>query len=381
MKDTSINRLETLTRPPNGVSIRAASGLLREAPSGTLREALDPWSEFSLDDTVPREEMLELFGRLGDDLEDGPRAEQRAEVDVEQGTELAAPTVPEPNEALTGTLGRAVSLAYIAAHGHPLEHDGRVAAHATRTRWALGTRAAIGLVATALLIIAVLAVRSFLNPQAKEHALQAAEVSALAGSAAEVTASKQANQAVDDLPEENTPVQGESSETEPQEALVVVQLAGAVKNPGVYELPSGSRVADGVKQAGGPTNKADESAINLARVLVDGEQIYLPEKGEATRQIATGNGSEASGGASNNSISSSSGIPRSSNGAGGGAININQATAEELDALPGVGPAIATRIVEWRESNGAFNAVADLQNVKGIGPSTLAKIADHATVG
>ena len=345
----------------------------------------DPWSEFSLDDTVPREKMLELVGGLGGDLGDGPSAEQGTEVHVEQGTEVAAPTVPEPSEAITGTLGRAVSLAYTAAHGHPLEHDGRVAAHATRSRWALGTRAAIVLVATALLIIAVLAVRSFLNPQAKEHALQTGEASSPAGSAAEVTASTQANQTVGDLPEENTPVQGESSETEPQEALVVVQLAGAVKNPGVYELPSGSRVADGVKQAGGPTNKADESAINLARVLVDGEQIYLPEKGEATRQIATGNGSgngaETSGGVSNNSISSSSGVSNRSNGAGGGAININQATAEELDALPGVGPAIATRIVEWRESNGAFNAVADLQNVKGIGPSILAKIADQATVG
>ena len=156
---------------------------------------------------------------------------------------------------------------------------------------------------------------------------------------------------------------------------ITVHVAGAVNNPGVYRLRYGSRINDAVVAAGGATTTANLDAINLATVLNEGEQIYVPKRGEKPHTI-TGRpqvGGGATGGASNGGAS----------GVNGGAlstININLASVVELEQLPGVGPATAKAIVAYREKNGAFQRVEDLLKVRGIGPAKLSEILPRARV-
>lgn len=136
--------------------------------------------------------------------------------------------------------------------------------------------------------------------------------------------------------------------------LLIVDVAGEVNKPGVYELAPNARVIDALKAAGGANKMADLSLINLARVVKDGEQIYIEKK-----------------------WSSSSKVRRVSSN---GIININRAGVKELDKLPGIGPVLAARIVEYRNSNGPFMSVDDLKKVNGIGGSTLEKFKEKIRV-
>jgi competence protein ComEA len=142
---------------------------------------------------------------------------------------------------------------------------------------------------------------------------------------------------------------------------VVVHVAGAVAEPGVYELPSGARVHNAIEAAGGQLPRADSAALNLAALLVDGERIYVPRRGESV-PIAT-----------NSAGSGSVGAPS-------GPVDVNHATVEELDELPGIGPTTAAAIVDHREQNGPFATVDDLEAVRGIGPAKLDAIRDLVTV-
>jgi competence protein ComEA len=148
--------------------------------------------------------------------------------------------------------------------------------------------------------------------------------------------------------------------------VVVVHVLGAVREPGIVELPIGSRVVDAVAAARGPTDDADLAGVNLARVLVDGEQLVVPRMGEVPAVGANGGAGGASG---------SSGATDAQ-----GRVNINLADASALEALPGVGPALAGRIIAWREQNGPFRSVDELTAVAGIGEKTLAGFRDQATV-
>lgn len=145
-------------------------------------------------------------------------------------------------------------------------------------------------------------------------------------------------------------------------ATVTVHVVGAVRRPGVYRLPGGSRALDAVTAAGGLLGNADQAAVNLARVVADGEQIAVPVQG-------AGQASGAGGGAG------------AAPGAPGGKVDLNTATAEQLDALPGVGPATAAKIVADRTANGPFRSVEDLLRVPGIGPKKLDSLKDLVTVG
>ena len=149
-------------------------------------------------------------------------------------------------------------------------------------------------------------------------------------------------------------------------AQVVVHVAGAVNRPGVYTLPSGSRVTDAVAAAGGPATDAAVHVLNLARLLADGEQVYVPTQEEAAAGV-TGPPSAGRGVVGG--------------GSAGGLININTATAVELEELPGVGPATAAKIVDDRETNGPFTTPEDLMRVPGIGPKTFEAMKDLVTVG
>jgi competence protein ComEA len=158
---------------------------------------------------------------------------------------------------------------------------------------------------------------------------------------------------------------GTPGELESPPAKVVVHVAGAVANPGVYELNAGDRVVDALEAAGGATDKADLGALNLAAWVGDGERVYVPRPGETPPPVAgpVGGGDAGAGG----------GGPEAS---GGGRVNVNQADAEALTALPGIGPVLAQRIVDFRSANGPFGELNDLAEVTGIGPKILAGLAD-----
>jgi len=136
-----------------------------------------------------------------------------------------------------------------------------------------------------------------------------------------------------------------------------------VHHPEVYTLPPGSIIRDALAAAGGATSDADLDCINLAQEVRDQQQVYVPRRGEASPPAAG-----ASGGAN-------------ARGTTGVKVNINTATAAELETLPRIGPTMAQRIVEYREANGPFKTVEDIQNVPGIGPTTFAGIKDLITVG
>ena len=142
----------------------------------------------------------------------------------------------------------------------------------------------------------------------------------------------------------------------PFQSTILIHVAGKVKKPDVYPLLQGSRVADAIKAAGGALKGVDTSEINLARVLVDGEQIYV---GYVSKISAT------------NTKSTKKFT---------GTININRATKPEFDSLVGIGPVIAARIVTYRNQNGPFMAIEDLLKVSGVGPMTLAKIRSRLTL-
>ncbi len=154
-----------------------------------------------------------------------------------------------------------------------------------------------------------------------------------------------------------------------------VHVAGEVNNPGLYELSAGSRVWDAIEAAGGFTDEANQSALNLARVLTDGEQLMVPAMGE-----------DASGGAesaSNASGTTSSGS--TSSGTDGyiinGRVNINRADAATLQSLPGIGEVTAAKIIADREANGAYGAIEDIKRVSGIGDKKYEAIADLICIG
>lgn len=171
-----------------------------------------------------------------------------------------------------------------------------------------------------------------------------------------------------------SPTGGNDSGSGGAATQVVIHVTGAVTTPGVVTLPAGSRVSDAVRAAGGARPDADLAAVNLARVLADGEQIHVPVPGEEPPAVAAASAPAAA--ATPGAREAGAAAP-----AGGtGVVDLNTATAEQLDALPGVGPAIARRIVEHRDANGPFRSVDDLEQVAGIGPATLEKIRPQARV-
>lgn len=155
----------------------------------------------------------------------------------------------------------------------------------------------------------------------------------------------------------------------PTPAPVRIYISGAVAHADVYFLPAGSIIKDAVKAAGGLVTDADPERINMALELQDQQHIHVPHIGEENPPPPVEGRSAAPVSA-----------PVRGSATGSSLINLNTATPEDLDSLPGIGPAIAQRIIEYRESMGGFSSTEQIQQVSGIGPSTFAKISDFITV-
>lgn len=134
---------------------------------------------------------------------------------------------------------------------------------------------------------------------------------------------------------------------------LVVYVVGAVRRPGLYRLPAGSRVADAVARAGGATRRADPAALNLAAPVADGEQVLVPA--QLPRAVAAAQGAP---------------VP----GAPVGPVQLSVATAEQLDSLPGIGPVTAQKIIDFRTAHGSFRSVEDLDEIPGIGPARVEQL-------
>jgi competence protein ComEA len=152
----------------------------------------------------------------------------------------------------------------------------------------------------------------------------------------------------------------------PTETPVIVYITGAVPRPGIYALPEGSRVQDGIAAAGGFLAEAERTDINLAAFLIDGEELDIPfvEGGSPVLPTPVENNPVLPGSGSSSEL-----------------IDINTASSVELETLPGIGPTTAQKIIEYRQTNGAFVSIEDIINVSGIGPGLYERIKDLITVG
>jgi competence protein ComEA len=143
-------------------------------------------------------------------------------------------------------------------------------------------------------------------------------------------------------------------------ATIYVHIVGEIVAPGIYELDSGARIVDVIFAAGGFSEKADQASVNLAREVTDGEQVVVFRVGQAPSSTMGGVGSTSS--------------------SGGSQISLNRGSQAELEQLPGVGPALAARMIDWRTANGGFKKKEDLLNISGIGDKLFAGIKDEVTL-
>ena len=257
-------------------------------------------------------------------------------------------------------------------------------------RWGLSPRVLL-LVAVLALVAVVWGVTQFsAAPRAEQVASPGASAESVQAVGAQQSPGTQASAQPSAHPSESA--QGGAS----GEATVRVHVAGAVNNPGVYTLPAQGRAVDAIAAASGAAADADLDRVNLAGALSDGVQIYVPHRGEtaAPAQIQPNGGTanagqgNAANGAAQNGASQGGTQPQSartltpagSAQKGSTPVNINTATAEELQTLPRIGPAMAQRIIAWREAHGGFRSVDELDAVPGIGPSMLENLRPLVTV-
>lgn len=270
------------------------------------------------------------------------------------------------------------------------------------TRWGLSPRVLL-LVAVLALVAVVWGVTQFsAAPRAEQVASPSASAESVQAVGAQQSPGAQpGTQSVAQSVAQSTAQPGANPSESAQggasgEATVRVHVAGAVNNPGVYTLPAQGRAVDAIAAASGAAADADLDRVNLAGALSDGVQIYVPHRGEtaAPAQIQpnggtanSGQGNAANGAAQNGASQGGTQpqpartlTPAGSAQKGSTPVNINTATAEELQTLPRIGPAMAQRIIAWREAHGGFRSVDELDAVPGIGPSMLENLRPLVTV-
>ena len=248
---------------------------------------------------------------------------------------------------------------YAAAHGDPLT---RSEVRRRRVRWRVSWRAAAAGALALALVGGAVAVRA---ASVRAGAAVTLPVPAPEGTPASLSTAAPAA----DASEGASAGPSAGSAAGPQapatgQPLVVVHVIGAVHHEGLERMPAGSRVADAIDAAGGATSSADLDAVNLARVLVDGEQVVVPRKGQGTPGAG----------------SSGQGAPTGGPQAGATTVvDLNTADAATLDGLPGVGPVLAGRIVDYRAEH-PFTSVEQLEDVPGIGPAMMTRLRDLVRV-
>ena len=156
-------------------------------------------------------------------------------------------------------------------------------------------------------------------------------------------------------------IKKEEKDESAEQDLITVDVKGAVKSPGIYDLPVGRRVHDAVQKAGGLTEEADSKSLNLAQKISDEALVYVPTKGEEVASQQTGSGTTASTSKDKK-------------------VNLNKASLEELKQVKGLGGKRAQDIIDHREANGKFKSVDELKKVSGIGAKTIEKLKDYVTV-
>lgn len=158
---------------------------------------------------------------------------------------------------------------------------------------------------------------------------------------------------------------------------IFIDIAGEVKNPGVYEVTSDSRIFEAIEKAGGLTEKADTTNVNQAETVKDGQKISIPKKG-ATAQSSGGSGGEPS--QTTSAPASNAQNSAGTDPASGAKININSADSSQLQTISGIGPSTAEKIIRYRTSKGAFKSIDDLKKVNGIGDKKLEKLRPYVTI-
>jgi competence protein ComEA len=159
-----------------------------------------------------------------------------------------------------------------------------------------------------------------------------------------------------------------------------VHVSGAVQKPGVYQLPEGARVAEALNAAGGSLPEGRPDELNLAEALADGAKIWVPTEAELKAAVAASSAPPVASKGTVQPVRTTTGATGTLTAKARGKVNVNTASAKDLESVNGIGPSTAAKIVEYRQANGPFKSLDDLTKVKGIGPATLAKIREGLTV-
>ena len=257
----------------------------------------------------------------------------------------------------------------LADYLEPIDQDKRMAVDFSVRRAVVTPRVAMA----ACIVIAVLAlgaIAAVVWPSSPQVEMPAVRDAAVAGTTPETT----------ETSAETPGGPGKETNAQAQAGPLIVSVVGLVVNPGVVEVPAGARVVEAIERAGGLLPEANPASVNLAAPLVDGQQIVVGAEAlpagtvEGGADVSGGSGTDASGG------SGAGAAGGAGPGGSDGQININTATATQLEELPGIGPATATKIIDFREKNGPFASIDALEEVPGIGPAKVEALRDVATV-
>ncbi|MBT1631852.1 ComEA family DNA-binding protein [Curtobacterium flaccumfaciens] len=240
------------------------------------------------------------------------------------------------------------------------------------SRLALSPRAAVVLAAVVVVVAVVVVLVGALVSGGGEGA---------GGTAGVVVRGAPTAGAASGVPSPSAGASAGAAPSAPGAGRVVVHVLGAVRRSGVVELPASSRVGDALERAGGATDDADLDRLNLARVLTDGERLYVPRVGQ--QDVPEALGPMADGAAAGPTAAAGAGSGGGSAGTGeeeSAVVDLNTADQTALETLPGIGPGLAGRIIAWRDEHGRFTAVEDLLDVSGIGDVRFAELRDRVRV-